>query len=100
MAKVIAPLFGFSARGKLDKSLIYSSWKGINYVKKYVTPANPKTPAQVAHRNLFSQAVSSWKSLADDEKSAWNNAAKGKPLSGFNLYVQSYIETNGNPQIP
>ena len=47
MAKLYGPLFSLDARGKLGKALVYSIWKGLNYVRKYVIPANPNTAAQL-----------------------------------------------------
>jgi len=100
MAKVTGPLFSFSARGKLDKSIVYGSWKGISYVRKYATPANPSTPDQQAHRAVFTSAVAAWKLVPADQKILWNKAASGKPLTGFNLFTRSYFETDGNPVLP
>jgi hypothetical protein len=39
--------------GSIGKELTYSSWRGINYVKIYNAPSNPKTKDQVAVRTVF-----------------------------------------------
>lgn len=100
MAKVTSPLFSFGATGALGKSIVYGSWKGISYARRYAVPSNPKTAAQVAHRTLFSNAVTEWQGLDAAVKTQWNEAASGYPLTGFNLYVKSYIETDGTPVLP
>lgn len=46
MAKVTGPLFSMEARGALGKALVFSGWKGVQYVRQFVTPANPQSGAQ------------------------------------------------------
>lgn len=57
MAKLSAPLFSFRASGKLANALVYFGWKGLNVVRSYVIPANPKTAAQTTHRGYLAAAV-------------------------------------------
>ena len=57
MAKVNAPLFSFGASGKIANSLVYFPWKGLNLVRKYVIPANPKTALQMTQRGFVAAAV-------------------------------------------
>lgn len=57
MAKLSAPLFSHEARGALAKSLVYFPWKGINAVRKYVVPTNPKSAAQLTQRGYMTLAV-------------------------------------------
>lgn len=35
-----------SASGKLANALVFAGWKGVNYVREYVIPANPQTSGQ------------------------------------------------------
>ncbi len=57
MAKVKGPLFSFSASGKIADTLVYLPWKGLNNVRQYVIPTNPKTDKQTLQRDNFSDAV-------------------------------------------
>ncbi len=57
MAKVISPLFSFSASGQLAKSLVYFPWKGLAVVRQWVAPANPQSDAQTTHRGYMIAAV-------------------------------------------
>jgi len=41
----------------LANSLVYFGWKGLDVVRSYVIPANPKTTAQVTQRGYFAAAV-------------------------------------------
>lgn len=59
MAKLKAPLFSFGASGKIADALVYFPWKGLNVVREYVVPANPKTTGQTTQRGYLAQAVTS-----------------------------------------
>lgn len=96
MAKTTAPLFSFSASGAIGKALVYFPWKGIPVVRRYVVPANPEAPLQVAQRDRLELAVTEWhlgKYTAAD-KTAWNRYAVtlAKPMSGFNAFVKSFVD--------
>lgn len=57
MAKLKAPLFSLGASGALGKALVFMPWKGLDCVREYVVPANPRSPLQVAQRGYFTAAV-------------------------------------------
>jgi len=46
MAKVSGPLMSMSASGSIGKSIVFSIWKGVAYVRQWIKPANPKDPDQ------------------------------------------------------
>lgn len=96
MAKLVAPLFSFGASGALAKALVYFPWKGVNAVRSYVVPANPKTAAQLTQRTRMTNAVAEWHAAlyTADDVSAWNRLANllTNSLSGFNRMVKEWIE--------
>lgn len=57
MAKLKGPLFSLGASQQLGKSLVYFTWKGLNVVREYVIPANPKTQPQKDQRARLTAAV-------------------------------------------
>ena len=57
MAKLKAPLLSFGASGAIAKSLVYFPWKGLNVVREYVIPSNPKSTLQVTQRGYLAAAV-------------------------------------------
>ena len=77
-----------------QKSITASRWKGINYIRKYTIPGNPNTPLQENQRNLFNEAVESWKLLEPEQKEFYDKMAVG--MSGYNLYIREYIEAYKN----
>jgi hypothetical protein len=95
MAKVFSPLFSMGASGQLGKSLVYMAWKGIDDVRMYVIPSNPKTPLQVAQRARLHTAVDLWHATAFNAADVgafnlWASQASS-PRSGFNQFVDSVV---------
>ena len=95
MAKVKGPLFSISASGQLAKTLIYADWKGIDYAKQYVIPANPKTEDQQEQRGFFNSAIEAWHvdGYTEEDVTAWNLYALAQKMaaSGFNIFVRLYV---------
>lgn len=91
MAKLTAPLMSFGASGKLAKTLVYGTWKGIPTVRQYVVPANPKSPGQTVQRGLLAHLTAVWRGslLTAAARTGWNLLAsvRGLAMSGYNLFV-------------
>ena len=92
MAKVKGPLFSLSASGQIAKTLVYMTWKGIDDVRKYVIPANPRTAGQQTQRGYFSAAVAAWHTdgYSALDVAAWNLYALAQKVaaSGFNMFTR------------
>ncbi|MBA7586442.1 hypothetical protein ES708_28440 [subsurface metagenome] len=103
MAKVKAPLFSLEARGALAKTVVYFPWKGLNAVREYVIPSNPKSPAQLAQRSKFIEAVENihasqrdaFAPLASPDVSAYALLASTfkTPRTWFNAVLKAYVES-------
>lgn len=95
MAKVKGPLFSLSASGQIAKTLVYGDWKGIDIVRKYVIPANPKSAGQQTQRGYFAAAVEDWHTdgFTAIDVAAWNLYALALKVaqSGFNILVKLKI---------
>ena len=61
------------------------------YREPYYITRNPRTPAQQAQRQKFADAVHAWQDLTEEEKMSYNERAKGKRLSGYNLFLREYL---------
>jgi len=102
MAKVSGPLFSLDARGQVGKAIVYSFWKGQNYVRQHVVPQNPQELAQINIRALISDASIAWKTNATvgaieidaAYKLAYDEAAAGQMYSGFNLFMKECVAAN------
>ena len=101
MAKVSAPLLSFGASGAIAKVQVYFPWKGINAVRKYVIPSNPKSDAQMDQRDLMTEAVAGiHEAMANPDapinavdKSAWSllAAVQGIIMTWFNALTRMII---------
>lgn len=98
MAKVTGPLLSLDARGSVASTIVFSSWKGINYVRQRVIPTYSNTTAQSKVRALQTDASQAWFSetspIDSAYKAAYNLAASGQAYSGFNLYMRDCFGKN------
>lgn len=95
MAKLKAPLLSLGASGNLGNALVYFNWKGLDVVREYVVPANPKSTAQIAQRGYLTSAIAAWHTNAytDPDRIGWNRYAGtlAKIMSGFNAMMRLAI---------
>ena len=96
MAKLTGPFFSLKASGQLGKTLVAFPWKGINALRTYVIPANPRSIAQRQQRGYFEDAVDEWHAAAynPDDVAAWNCFAGILPkiMSGFNAMIKTFVD--------
>ena len=57
MAKLKGPLLSLGASQQLAKTLVFFPWKGLDVVREYVIPTNPKSTAQTTQRGYLTEAV-------------------------------------------
>ena len=86
----IRNIFGNEYSGAIGDKVVASRWKGIEYIRKFFIPHNPKTVFQEDQRQLFDEAVTSWHPLTPEQKSFYDKLAV--KMTGMNLYVKRYIE--------
>lgn len=87
MAGVKGPLFSLDASGSIGDSIVFSKWKGRNYVRRHAIPSNPKTVGQVAVRVMLKFLTQYWQTLTGAEQSSWETRAAATDVSPFNAYV-------------
>lgn len=91
MSKTIAPLISFGAGGQLGNTVVYSSWKGIPYVRRYVIPANPRTTRQVVVRNLFKALQQMWLLMPALGKAPFVANATGQKYTPNNKFTSLQV---------
>lgn len=52
-AKVSGPLYSMSASGKIADAFVFFGWKGVNCVRQWLKPANPKSATQGNQRIII-----------------------------------------------
>ncbi len=75
------------ASGSLGKTMVFSKWKGRNYVRSLVKPANPKSGGQVGVRSMFKFLAQIWAGLSAANKATWENRAENMVASPFNAFM-------------
>jgi hypothetical protein len=83
--------------GRVGEIVYINSGRYGALARRYVVPRNPRTEAQMAHRNCFASVSSCWRGLDPQQRLAWALAASGKyistsdgkrvSLNGYNYYV-------------
>jgi len=68
--------------------MVGASWKGINYVRKMVIPANPNTVAQQGTRTVFSWLVEKGRRINSTILKLYM-IPKPKKMSGFNKFISN-----------
>lgn len=89
MARLTAPLFSLGASGTIADALTFASWKGVDYVRTRVIPANPNTANQQEVRGVFSTLSEMWKRMPAIARAPWQAAVRGSPLTDRNRHVQA-----------
>lgn len=56
MAKVTGPLYSMGASGKIANAMVFFPWKGVNVVRQWLKPSNPKTASQGDARMILGGA--------------------------------------------
>jgi hypothetical protein len=90
--KIISP----PQSGRVGDRVFLMTKYGI-VVRRFVCPANPRTPAQMANRQIFAAVSSGWRGLEPQKRLAWGLAASCKhiitsdgkrvSMNGYNYYV-------------
>lgn len=88
MARLTAPLLSLGASGSIAKALVFASWKGIDYARVWVTPANPKSTKQQEVRGIFSTLNEMWKRMPLLARAPWTADVAGLPLTDRNRHIQ------------
>jgi len=95
MPKWSSPLFT-DIRNALGESVVFANWKGRQYFRSWVKPANPRTAKQMANRDVLKQLVKRYQELSGDPEvvAAWNREALPYTITGFNLFIKQGMASN------
>lgn len=89
-------IFGISLFGDdNDGAGIYQQRKchegKVNIRMRFYWPFNPQTGPQQTNRGKFAAGVTAWQNLTSEQKQVYYINAKGKKLSGYNLFLRGYM---------
>lgn len=88
MARVTGPLMSLDASGSIADTIVFSKWKGRNYVRQHAIPSNPRSAGQYFTRAMMSFLAKQWAGLAGADQTAWTTLAAATNISLFNAYVK------------
>ncbi len=110
MAKLKGPLMSLGASGKLANTLVFFPWKGLNVVREYIVPSNPKTALQIIQRGHLTAAVAGIHTaqadvtnpLTEVDQVAYSAlaAAKGKIMTWFNMACKLWVDVEVLTRVP
>lgn len=91
MAKVKSPMLSMDASGQVGKSFVLAKWRGVNYARQHVVPANPRSTEQSKTRNAFSALTAMWKFLGGLARAPWTKNAIGRPYTDRNAFIRDNL---------
>jgi hypothetical protein len=91
MARVKGPLFSMSASGTIGKAIVFSTWKGREYVRRHAVPSNPRSGLQVGIRAVFGFIAQYFASLSTGEISDWEDVAAATSVTPLNAFTSDAV---------
>lgn len=87
MARLTGPLMSLSASGTIASTLTYGNWKGIQYARTRVIPANPQSSSQTQTRTVFAFLQEYYKFAPGIAREPWEAAVTGIPMTPINMLL-------------
>lgn len=91
MAKLTGALFSLSASGTIADTITYGNWKGIQYARTRVIPANPQSTEQTKTREVFRFIQEYYKFAAAIAREPWIAATTGIPMTALNMALSKNV---------
>ncbi len=90
MAKPKSPLLSLGARGTIADSLTFQNRGRLTIARNKPIPENPRSEAQLAQRQTYTDAIVAWNDLTPQEKEAWRSVCPG--LSPYHCFMRSELK--------
>ncbi|MBA7589483.1 hypothetical protein ES708_31568 [subsurface metagenome] len=90
MAKPKSPLLSLGARGSIGNTLTFQKRGRLTIARQKPIPTDPKSPAQLAQRQRYKDAVDAWHALTPEEKEAWRGVCPG--LTAYQCFMSSELK--------
>jgi len=87
MVKLAGPLMSLDASGSIAGAITFSKWKGRNYARQLVQPANPRSVLQVSTRAMLKFLSQDWINVGATPQGSWADRAAQTNISPFNAYI-------------
>ncbi|MBA7583576.1 hypothetical protein ES708_25522 [subsurface metagenome] len=90
MAKPKNPLLSLGARGTIADTLTFQKRGRGHFARKKPVPKDPRSPAQLAWRQLYRDTVAVWNALTPEEQQAWRGVCPG--LTAYQCFMRSELK--------
>jgi len=101
MARVSGPMMSLGSSGQFGKTMVSATWRGLPYMRRYVTPANPNSESQQATRGVFAWCNGVWKLMNPAAQAPWVLFSRGKPLTDRNAFIKKNLSNlRGTDAVP
>lgn len=91
MAVLTGPLMSLAASGTIANTLTYATWKGIQYARTRVIPANPQSTSQTQTRTVFAYLQDLYKFMPAIAREPWIAAVRGVPMTPQNMLLSKNV---------
>lgn len=91
MARLTGPLMSLTASGTIADTITYADWKGIQYARTRVVPANPQSVEQVKTRDVFRYLGDLYKYMPAIAREPWIESVVGIPMTPQNKILSSNV---------
>ncbi|MBA7587942.1 hypothetical protein ES708_29990 [subsurface metagenome] len=89
MAKPKSPLLSLGARGSIGDTLTFQKRGRLTIARQKPIPTDPKSPAQLAQRQVYREAVAAWNALTPEEQEAYRGVCPG--LTPYQCYMKTAL---------
>jgi hypothetical protein len=89
----LAPRYCYQAVDRRFANLPWPHPSGGWQRRRVVTPADPKTAAQMLIRETVYAAKVAWDLWTPQQRSTWNIAAEAHAITGYNLWLSAVLTT-------
>jgi len=93
MARLKLPLLSAAAFGTVGRSLTFARRKKTQYVKRYSSPTDQRSPAQDAQRKRFSCSMIVWSALTSAWRNTWGKYMMNRPWCRTNPFLHTNLST-------
>lgn len=90
MSLTKTPFLSLGSRGSIGKTLTTQKRGSKTLLRRKPIPADPKSEAQLAWRQIYRDAVTAWHALSAEEKEAWRGVCPG--LTAYQCFMSSELK--------
>lgn len=94
ISKELLLSLGLRFHGQVYKYWVCQISHGVQQVRRYSIPPDPKTAPQLALRSKWAAGVKAWHNLSDSDKLYWRRVGvrKKEPITSLNAFMSAWMK--------